>query len=131
MRVELLLASLIALSGCETGHLINPSNPNANIRADGLACEREAAQTYPAAIAQGQEYDPLATMAAGLRNRSQGTINAQTTCMPGTTTCTTTGTYAPPQQAAPVYTSVSTDMNAKARENYLVNCLQAKGWRMP
>ena len=73
MQNVVMIAALF-LGGCAAGTLTNPSNPGANLRADGYVCEREAAQSYPVTVTQRQQVDPLATLAANI-GRTRGNVN--------------------------------------------------------
>lgn len=112
-KVSVSALIVLAVTGC--GHKVimkdgHPAN-NRDYQADRLACEREAATTYPFA-------QVIQTTGGGY----SGTSN--TTCMNlgGLLNCSST----PSIYTAPTTTTI--DGNSEARSNYLSTCLDARGY---
>lgn len=107
--VVFLLAA--TLSGC-TSTWVNPGKPATALPADQQACQYEALQLYPPAIAY--------------RLTPSKQTPSKTSCKPndkGGTDCTTySGEYTPPAYS-------QHDDNDKSRDKAMRSCMDARGWR--
>lgn len=113
MRLATVVAMML-LDGCTQMAWVNPGKSESDFNIDKYQCMQEAANTYPAQIAN-------VPISGGY---SQPAITNCSTYGMGNMSCVTTpGSYTPP-------TTVALDANTRNRNELFNACMVSKGWRL-